>query len=134
MEAAAMTITFADLSRLAGVIVALWALYKVIIEIIRAINNRHDKEQKWDQTEENLRKERQDDVCRYNEQLQDIRKRQDDIRTDFEAKVQEVKAEQYVIIDCIRAVLDGLHQQGCNGAVTEAIKDLDEYLNERAHK
>lgn len=134
MEAAAMTITFADLSRLAGVIVALWALYKVIIEIIRAINNHHDKEQRWDQTEENLRKERQDDVCRYNEQLQAIHKRQDDIRTDFEAKVQEVKAEQYVIIDCLKAVLDGLHQQGCNGAVTKAIRDLDKYLNERAHE
>lgn len=126
-------ITFEDLMRLAAVITAIWAFYKVIIEIIKAINARHDKEKKWDETADNLRKERQDDVCQYNQQLDDIRKRQDDIRTDFGAKVQEVRAEQYVIIECLKAVLDGLHQQGCNGAVTEAIKELDKYLNEKAH-
>ena len=134
MEAALAGLTFDDLTRAAIVIAAIWALCKVLMEIIRAINARHDKEQKWDETADNLRKERIEDVCQYNEQLQDIRKRQDDIRTDFEAKVQEVKAEQYVIIECLKAILDGLHQQGCNGAVTKAIKELDEYLNERAHK
>lgn len=127
-------VTFNDLVRLAAAIMAIWAFCKIVMEIVHAIVARHDKEKKWDETADDLRKERQDDMCQYNEQLRDIRQKQDEIRTDFEAKVQEIKAEQYVIIDCLKAILDGLHQQGCNGAVTEAINGLDEYLNKRAHK
>lgn len=128
------SITFDDLVRIAVVIMAMWAFYKVVTEIIKAITARHDREQKWDDTANNLRKERQEDMCHYNEQLTDIRNQQDEIRTDFEAKVQEVKAEQYIIVECLRAVLDGLHQQGCNGKVSEAITTLDDYLLERAHR
>jgi len=127
-------VTFDDLVKIAVVLMALWGFYKVIMEIVKAITARHDREQKWDDTANNLRKERQDDMCHYNEQLTDIRNQQDEIRTDFEAKVQEVKAEQYVIVECLRAVLDGLHQQGCNGKVSEAIETLDDYLLERAHR
>ncbi len=127
-------VTFDDLVKIAVVLMALWGFYKVIMEIVKAITARHDREQKWDDTANNLRKERQDDMCHYNEQLTDIRNQQDEIRTDFEAKVQEVKAEQYVIVECLRAVLDGLHQQGCNGKVSEAIETLDDYLLARAHR
>ena len=127
-------VTFYDLVKIAVVLMALWGFYKVIMEIVKAITARHDREQKWDDTANNLRKERQDDMCHYNEQLTDIRNQQDEIRTDFEAKVQEVKAEQYVIVECLRAVLDGLHQQGCNGKVSEAIETLDDYLLARAHR
>lgn len=127
-------VTFDDLVKIAVVLMALWGFYKVIMEIVKAITARHDREQKWDDTANNLRKERQDDMCHYNEQLTDIRNQQDEIRTDFEAKVQEVKAEQYVIVECLSAVLDGLHQQGCNGKVSEAIETLDDYLLARAHR
>lgn len=127
-------VTFDDLVKIAVVLMALWGFCKVIMEIVKAITTRHDREQKWDDTANNLRKERQDDMCHYNEQLTDIRNQQDEIRTDFEAKVQEVKAEQYVIVECLRAVLDGLHQQGCNGKVSEAIETLDDYLLARAHR
>lgn len=127
-------VTFDDLVKIAVVLMALWGFCKVIMEIVKAIATRHDREQKWDDTANNLRKERQDDMCHYNEQLTDIRNQQDEIRTDFEAKVQEVKAEQYVIVECLRAVLDGLHQQGCNGKVSEAIETLDDYLLARAHR
>ena len=127
-------ITFNDLAKIAALIMAMWAFYKVVMEIIKAITARHDRERKWDDTANDLRKERQEDMCHYNEQLTDIRNQQDEIRTDFEAKVQEVKAEQYIIVECLRAVLDGLHQQGCNGKVSEAIDTLDDYLLERAHR
>lgn len=127
-------VTFDDLVKIAVVLMALWGFYKVIMEIVKAITARHDREQKWDDTAKNLRKERQDDMCHYNEQLTDIRNQQDEMCTDFEAKIQEVKAEQYVIVECLRAVLDGLHQQGCNGKVSEAIETLDDYMLERAHR
>lgn len=127
-------ITFEDLIKLAVVVMAIWGFYKIVCEIIKAINERHDKEQSWDETADKLRKERLDDVCQYNAQLAEIRNKQNEIQTEFDAKVQEVKAEQFIIVECLRAVLDGLHQQGCNGKVSEALNTLDTYLIERAHK
>lgn len=129
-----MVITFSDLIKLAAVVMALWGFCKIVMEIVKAITARHDREQAWDDTAEKLKEEREEIVCKYNDQLADIRKKQDDIRSDFEAKVQEIKAEQIIIIETLRAVLDGLKQQGCNGRVSEAISNLDEYLNEKAHK
>lgn len=127
-------ITFDDLTRIAVVLMAIWAFYKVVVEIIKAITARHDREQAWDATANNLRKEQKDNMSQFNKQLEDILNQQDEIRTDFEAKVQELKAEQLIIVECLRAVLDGLHQQGCNGKVSEAINSLDDYLIERAHR
>lgn len=44
-----------------------------------------------------------------------------------------IKKEQKLIIHALRGCLDGLHQQGCNGKVTESINQIDEYLNKAAH-
>ena len=33
-----------------------------------------------------------------------------------------------------RACLSGLHEQGCNGPVTEALNRLDKHLNKKAHQ
>ena len=128
------TLTVNDLVRLAVVVAGIWGFYKIVIEIVKAVNDRHDREQKWDQTAEDIRKEREEVTCQYNAQLADIRKSQDEIRDEFDSKVQEIKAEQFIIVECLRAVLDGLHQQGCNGKVSEALETLDNYLVERAHK
>ena len=135
------TVTMDDLVRLAVVVAGIWGFVKIVGEIVKAINARHDREQKWDETASNIRNEREEIVCQYNAQLAEIRNQQDDIkqkqesiRTEFDAKVQDIKAEQYIIVECLRAVLDGLHQQGCNGKVSEAIKILDDYLMEKAYK
>lgn len=128
------TITVNDLVRLAVVVAGLWGFYKIVMEIIKAVNDRHDREQRWDETAENIRRARKEDTRQYNAQLADIRKSQEDIREEFDSKVQEIKAEQFIIVECLRAVLDGLHQQGCNGKVSEALETLDSYMCERAHK
>ena len=135
------TIAFNDLVRLAVVVAGLWGFFKIVNEIVKAINARHDREQKWDETASNIRKEREEVVCQYNAQLaeirqkqEDIQKKQEDIRTEFNGKVQDIKAEQLIIVECLRAVLDGLRQKGCNGEVSKAIKLLDDYLLEKAYK
>ena len=134
-------VTFDDLVRLAVVIAGIWGFVKIAGQIIEAINKRHDREQKWDETANNIRNEREEIVCQYNAQLaeirqkqEDIQKKQEDIRTEFNGKVQDIKAEQLIIVECLRAVLDGLRQQGCNGEVSKAIKLLDDYLLEKAYK
>jgi hypothetical protein len=43
------------------------------------------------------------------------------------------KNEQTLTMYALRACLDGLKQQGCNGRVTEAINKIDKYLNQSAH-
>lgn len=57
----------------------------------------------------------------------------DVMQSQTESKLQELRSEQEMIIYCMRAVLDGLHQLNCNGPVTEASEKLDEYLNAKAH-
>lgn len=127
------SVTFNDLTRIAIVIMALWAFYKVVTEIIKAINAKHDREQRWDAMAGDLKNEREKDVEKYEKQLADIRNQNEDMRTDFEAKLQEIRAEQYIMIETLRAILDGLHQQGCNGPVTEAMNNLDDYIIKKAH-
>lgn len=53
---------------------------------------------------------------------------------EYDAEIKAVKAEQCMLTYCMMATLDGLHQLGCNGKVTEAREKLDKHLNQEAHK
>ena len=104
-------VTINDLIRLAVVIGGLWGFIKIVREIISAVNERHDKEQKWDKYEEQLKKD----------------------RAEIDEKLDQTTAELYILTECMSAVLDGLKQLNCNGPVTEAKQSLDAYLIKRAH-
>jgi len=43
------------------------------------------------------------------------------------------KKENLLLIKSIQACLKGLKEQGCNGPVTEAINNIDEYLLKASH-
>lgn len=45
-----------------------------------------------------------------------------------------LKAEQTLICYGVLAALKGLHEQGCNGPVTDAINRIEKHLNVEAHK
>ena len=60
-------------------------------------------------------------------QLQELESRHED---DMKA----VRKELSIITRGQLACLKGLREQGCNGPVTEAIKMLEEYLNQTAHE
>lgn len=45
-----------------------------------------------------------------------------------------IKEEQSILTKGVLACLKGLKEQGCNGPVTEAIQDIEEYVNKQAHK
>jgi uncharacterized protein YoxC len=45
-----------------------------------------------------------------------------------------IKEEQRIIVKGLTAALDGLHQLKCNGPVSDAREELNEHLNEQAHK
>ena len=44
-----------------------------------------------------------------------------------------IKKENTLVIYALGACLDGLHQKGCNGKVTEAIEMISKYINKAAH-
>ena len=119
-------ITINLLFQLGGIIAAFWGGYKVVMEIIHAITARHDKEQSWSKQHEEMSE-------KYDKAITGINKKIDENQIDVEAKIQEVRAEQEILTECMYATLDGLHQLGCNGKVTETRTMLNEYLIRRAH-
>lgn len=50
-----------------------------------------------------------------------------------EKEIERMKKEDTLVIYALRACLDGLKQQGCNGKVTEAFDMLDKHVNKAAH-
>ena len=49
-------------------------------------------------------------------------------------QIEEIQEEQAILTYGILACLKGLHEQGVNDAVTEAIAKIEEHPNEKAHK
>lgn len=49
------SITMNQLLQVAGVLVAAWGGYKVILEIVGKINSKHDQEQKWDEYDKQIK-------------------------------------------------------------------------------
>lgn len=45
-----------------------------------------------------------------------------------------IKDEKTILTKGILACLKGLHEQGCNGPVTDAIENIEDHINKNAHK
>ena len=45
-----------------------------------------------------------------------------------------IKEEQIILTQGVLACLKGLQEQGCDGPVTLAIKQIENHLNKQAHK
>ena len=54
-------------------------------------------------------------------------------QTKQEEEIKSIKEEQQLLTTGILACLKGLREQGCDGAVTEAITSFEDHLNKRAH-
>lgn len=128
------TITLSTLIQMGVIIMGLWSFFKVVKEFIKDVTARHDREQKWDEMVQNVQEERDKIYERYDNKLGEMETKIDDNHADTEARLQEVRSELLVLTDCMAAVLDGLHQQGCNGKVSEAREHLDQYMRNRAHE
>lgn len=50
-----------------------------------------------------------------------------------ETELKAIQDEQAILTEGILACLKGLHEQGANGPVTEAITKIENHLNEKAH-
>ena len=52
--AAEQTITIDFIVKAGITFIGFWGFLKVVLEVVEAINKRHDREQKWDDYSENL--------------------------------------------------------------------------------
>ena len=48
--------------------------------------------------------------------------------------IKALKEEQFLLTQGVLACLKGLQEQGCDGPVTSAIKQLETHINKQAHK
>lgn len=51
-----------------------------------------------------------------------------------QSAIDDSKEERRLTTRAMLAVLKGLQEQGCNGQVTRSIRELEDFLNEQAHK
>lgn len=51
-----------------------------------------------------------------------------------DADIKAIKRENSLIVEALKACLDGLQQLGANHTVPEAKQKLENYINEQAHK
>ena len=51
-----------------------------------------------------------------------------------DAEIKAIKEEQQIITYGVLSCLKGLHEQGANGPVTDAIAKIEQHLNEIAHE
>lgn len=49
------------------------------------------------------------------------------------SELQEAMKQQTLMTYGVLACLKGLHEQGCNDSVTDAINKIEKYLNQAAH-
>lgn len=57
-----------------------------------------------------------------------------DKQNEQDKKIADIKVEQALLVHGVLACLKGLSEQGCNGPVSEAINQFEEYLNQKAHE
>jgi hypothetical protein len=57
-----------------------------------------------------------------------------DKQNEQDEKIKSLKEEQALLVHGVLACLKGLSEKGCNGPVTEAINQFEEYLNKKAHE
>ena len=112
------TITIQTLIQLGALVIGGWGFFKVIMEIVKAINARHDKEQAWDKAVEDFNKEREELKNQFNLRLDDQ-----------DAKNQQLLSMLCMTLRAQDAILEALVEQGIgNGEIKAMHKELKDFI------
>ena len=115
------TITLQALIQCGAVIMGAWGFFKVIMEIVKAINARHDKEQTWDKVVEDFNKERECLRDEFNGRL-----------NEQDAKIQQLLSMLCMTLRAQDAILEALVEQGIgNGEIKSMHKELKDFIMEQ---
>ncbi len=75
-------------------------------------------------------------IFKYYNKIYDLvkhQKEQDDRIEGVKSDIKAIKTEQTLMTYGVLACLKGLHEQGCNDSVTDAIGKIEKHLNQAAH-
>lgn len=118
------TITIQALMQMGGLIVGAWAFIKIVMEIIRSITARHDREQAWDKAVKDIEVDREALKKIFNDRLDDQ-----------DAKIQQLYAMMVMFMRSQNAILEALIEQGIgNGEIKAIHKELNEFITDQIMK
>lgn len=118
------TITLQALLQCGAVIVGLWGFYKVIMEIVKAITARHDKEAAWDKAVKDIEVDRETLKNEFNSRLDEQ-----------DAKIQQLVAMICMTLRAQDAILEALVEKEIgNGEIRAMHKELKDFIMEQVQQ
>jgi len=115
------TITLQTLVEIGAIIMGAWGFYKVIMEIVKSITARHDREKSWDETIKKVEVDRKALQDEFNERLDGQ-----------DAKIQQIFAMLCMSLKAEGVILEALAEADIgNGEVKDMKKELNGFLAEQ---
>ena len=112
------TITLQALIQIGAIIFGLWGAYKTIMEIIKAITDRHDREAAWDKAVKSIEVDRESLSNEFNSRLDEQ-----------DAKIQQLVAMICMTLKAQDAILEALvEKQIGNGEIKAMHKELKDFI------
>jgi Ni,Fe-hydrogenase III component G len=112
------TITLQALVHAGAIIMGIWGFYKIVMEIIKAITDRHDKEQAWDKAVKSIEVDRESLSNEFNSRLDEQ-----------DAKIQQLVAMICMTLKAQDAILEALvEKQIGNGEIKSMHKELKDFI------
>ena len=120
-ELAEMTLTFAEVAKILVILGTMWGGYKIIMEIIDKITQRHDREQSWDKAVHDIEVDREALKKEFNDRLDDQ-----------DAKNQQLLSMLCMCLRAQDAILEALVENGIgNGDIRNMHKELKDFILEQ---
>lgn len=117
-------ITLQALLQCGAIIAGIWGSYKVIMEIVKSITARHDREQAWDKAVKNIEVDREALHKEFNGRLDEQ-----------DAKFQQLLSMLCMCLRAQDAILDALVKGNIgNGEIKDMHKELKDFIMEQVEK
>jgi hypothetical protein len=115
------TITLQALLQCGAIIMGAWGFYKVIMEIVKNITARHDREQAWDKAVKDIEVDREALKSAFDERLDEQ-----------DAKIQQLVAMLCMSLRAESVILEALSENDIgNGEVKNMKKELNSFLTQQ---
>ena len=123
-ELSEMTLTFAEVAKILVILGTKWGAYKIIMEIIDKITQRHDREQAWDDAVKRIEVDRATLENKFNDRLDDQ-----------DAKNQQLVAMMCMCLRANDAILEALVDKDIgNGEIKSMHRELKDFIMEQVQQ
>ena len=123
-ELSEMTLTFAEVAKILVILGTMWGGYKIIMEIIDKITQRHDREQAWDDAVKKIEVDRATLENKFNDRLDEQ-----------DAKNQQLVAMMCMCLRANDAILEALVDKDIgNGEIKAMHKELKDFILEQVQQ